>query len=328
VRVAVIIPVRQINDYIREALPYFAAQTYRDFEVIVVPNLATVDQLEGVRIIPSWPATGPAEKRQLGARSTDAELLAFIDDDAYPAPDWLERAVGHFEREDIQALGGPNVTPPQDGLRAQAGGWVLATKLGSGGNTYRFQPEAARDIDDFASVNLFVLRSAFEAVGGFDSDYWPGEDTKLCADIRYRLGGRIRYVPDVVVYHHRRPLFGAHLRQHARYGIHRGHFARVLPNTSRRPLYFAPAAFVAGLVGGGVTSMFVRRLRPIYLAALAVYLLAVLIASGSILRRSRDPAVAALAGAGIVATHVTYGAMFLRGFFGPAPRRYYADKRV
>ena len=40
-------------------------------------------------------------------------------------------------------------------------------------------------------VNLVVKREVFEAVGGYDSHYWPGEDTKLCLDITHKAGKKI-----------------------------------------------------------------------------------------------------------------------------------------
>ena len=92
--------------------------------------------------------------------------------------------------------------------------------------------------------------SVFKKTGGFDESFLTGEDTKVCMDIVYRQGKKLVYAPDVVVYHHRRPLFKPHLKQVRTYSRHRGLFARIFPKTSRRLTYFIPSTLVTGLVVG------------------------------------------------------------------------------
>ena len=76
-----------------------------------------------VRYLASGPV-GPAEKRDIGAKSARGNFLAFIDDDAYPAPEWLTSAVAIFEDDRVGAVGGPAVTPNSDSLLLQASGAV------------------------------------------------------------------------------------------------------------------------------------------------------------------------------------------------------------
>ena len=45
-----------------------------------------------LRVIPTG-KTRPAEKRNAGIRAAKGEVVAFLDDDAYPVPSWLEHAV-------------------------------------------------------------------------------------------------------------------------------------------------------------------------------------------------------------------------------------------
>ncbi|MBQ5511265.1 MAG: hypothetical protein IIT94_09040, partial [Prevotella sp.] len=78
-----------------------------------------------------------------------------------------------------------------------------------------------------------------------------GEDTLLCEDIVYGQGKRLVYDPWAIVYHHRRRLFGPHLRQLGRYAFHRGYFVKKSPKTSFKLSYFVPSLFVLGLVAGG-----------------------------------------------------------------------------
>ena len=157
--------------------------------------------------------------------------------------------------------------------------------------------------------NLIARASTLRELGGFDTRYWPGEDTILCMDIVHKLGKRIVYDPRVVVTHHRRPLFGPHLRQVGRYARHRGFFARRFPATSRRIAYMLPSLFVLGVAVGLPLSFVHPALRWLYLGTLAIYAALTFLAAAA----PRRPLVWLVTWAGVVATHFAYGVGFLRG---------------
>ena len=90
-KVSIIIPVKEINDYIREAVPKHLKLDYPDFEVLILPDRDSGEDFGPlVKIIPTYPKTGPADKRDLGTQKAQGEILAFIDDDAYPRRDWIK----------------------------------------------------------------------------------------------------------------------------------------------------------------------------------------------------------------------------------------------
>ena len=323
VEVTVIVPVRRINDYVRESLPFVLAQSGTSLEWICLPDAydpvddGIRDDGNTVRILPTGPV-GPAEKRDIGAKVARGRLLAFLDDDAYPSADWLSRVLPHFDDDTVAAVGGPGVTPPNDGFWKQASGWALASRLGSGGARDRYLPVGGvKDVDDWPSMNLIVRASDFQSVGGFDCKYFPGEDTKLCLELVHRLGKRIVYEPAAVVFHHRRDLFWGHFRQVGRYGEHRGHFVRAYPETSRRPVYFAPTVLLLTVL----TYPLVARLAPglarpvraaigAYLFLLAATVVEITLAVGSI-RLGLASAI------GVAMTHGWYGTKFVLGLLRP-----------
>ena len=309
-KVSIIIPCKEIGNYARESIEHCLRLDYPDFEIMVLPDAESSLNLSGVKVIPTGPV-GPAEKRNLAASKADSELLAFIDDDAYPDKSWLKKAMEHFQDTDVAAVGGPGITPPTDGLRQKASGLVLSSRIGSGANRFRNTPGLQMEIDDCPSCNFIIRKSVFQQVGGFDTHFWPGEDTKLCLEVTKKLHKSIIYDPEVVVYHHRRKLFKAHLKQVWNYAVHRGYFAKKLPQTSRRIFYFLPSVFLLGIILGTIASFFNPVLRLVFLSALAVYLLLVLISSFE----SRSVKVAPLVFLGVIATHLTYGSGFLKGLF-------------
>jgi len=236
------------------------------------------------------------------------EILAFIDDDAYPEKDWLRNALKNFRDPDVAAVGGPAVTPDEDSLKQKASGLVYASVLVSGKYAYRYLPKDRLEVDDYPSCNFLVRKSVMQQLGGFKTDFWPGEDTKLCLKITKELGKKIIYDPEVLVYHHRRPVFLAHLRQIANYALHRGYFVKKYPQTSLKIAYFLPSLLLIGIFSGGVLALSLVSLRAMYFLGLSLYLFLVLTFSFSGKLR-----LIPLVFSGIILTHLTYGFYFIKG---------------
>jgi GT2 family glycosyltransferase len=180
----------------------------------------------------------------------------------------------------------------------------------SGQYRYRYIPQKMRDVDDYPSCNLLVRKSVMDSLGGFDTKFWPGEDTKLCLDITHKLKKKIIYDPQVLVYHHRRKIYLAHLKQISNYGLHRGYFVKKYPETSLRLSYFLPTFFVLGLVSGGVISMLAPWFKTVYLTCLGLYLLLAFISSLSKELQLIFPVFFV-----IIFSHIAYGIFFLKGLF-------------
>ena len=116
------------------------------------------DKTATTTIIPTGKVR-PAEKRNIGINAAKGDLVAFIDDDAYPDAHWLEYAVKYFGDESIGAVGGPGVTPPGDGFLARAGGRVYYSLLVSG--NYRYRYKAGGDYLLNLAVIIFTLNKIF-----------------------------------------------------------------------------------------------------------------------------------------------------------------------
>lgn len=297
---------------LQECLEGIAAQTYRKHEVIVLPDGGDMRRPTSdmpLRVIPTGKVR-PAEKRNLGIKEAKGEIVAFIDDDAYPDAHWLEYAVKYFGDATIGGVGGPGVTPPNDPYLAQVGGRVYDSRLVSGNYRYRYKAGGVRrDVDDYPSCNLFVRKDLLDSFGGYRTDFWPGEDTLLCKDIVDRAK-RIVYDPWVIVNHHRRKLFGAHLRQLGRYAFHRGYFCKRYPSNSLHLSYFIPSAFVVynALLTLSCYVPMPTAWRVACGAPLGLYLLLVACSTFSF-----NPMTWLLTLLGVVASHVCYGVQFILG---------------
>lgn len=315
-RFSIIIPVRSINEFMKENITHLKRLNYSDFEVLII-----LDEDEeydfggdtGFKLYSVGPL-GPGEKRNIGAKHSTGDVLAFLDDDAHPSADWLSNASEIFKDLSVFALGAPAVTPPGAGTLEKGSGRVLESKLTSFSSVYRHIPKKHRLIYDYPTVNLFVRKDAFDKVGGFTTEFWPGEDTKLCLDLVNQFGRRFNYHPAPIVYHHRRNLFIPHLKQVSRYGKHRGQFARIFPDTSRLISYSIPSLFVLGLFFGLIFAVILPIMWIPYLFVLFVYIFLLIYESLRVVLIDRSLIGGLLVGIGILLTHIVYGTNFIIGF--------------
>ncbi|MFA5356585.1 MAG: glycosyltransferase [Candidatus Omnitrophota bacterium] len=306
--VSIIIAVKTWQKNLEECVAKCRELDYPDFEIIILPD-HEIGDVGGAQVIPTGPLN-PAKKRDMAVGSAKGDILAFIDDDAYPRKDWLKNAVVNFSDPDVAAVGGPAITAGNDDFMRKASGMVYSAPAVSGKYIYRYLPGKRAQIDDYPSCNFLVRRSIMLELGGFNTNFWPGEDTKLCLDITAGLGKKIIYDPAAVVYHHRRPLFLPHLKQIASYALHRGYFVKRYPHTSLKLAYFAPSLFSLGLLAGTVLSIIFTPLRAAYITGLFLYLFIILIFS-----ISKELRFIPYIFCGIILTHLTYGFYFLKGLF-------------
>ncbi len=317
---SIVIPVKAYNAYCEESLGT-CSRLYPDQEILFSPDEPCRVPFAGVTVLPSGPV-GPSYKRDLCMRQARGEVLAFLDDDAYPEKGWLEAAEEIFADPQVAAVGGPAVTPPADSPERWASGLVYQSFLVGGPHGFRYVPRAARLVDDYPTCNLLVRRDVMLSIGGFDTGFWPGEDTVACLKIVHDLKKKIVYSPRVLVYHHRRSMYGGHLKQVKSYALHRGFFVKRFPKTSLRPSYFLPSLLLAGAVFGWLPAVFWRPWILLWLAGMGFYALAAvfqgLVSIGQAPSDLRGWSLFSRVVSGIAATHFAYGFFFLKGLFSPS----------
>jgi len=305
--VSIIIPCIRIDDYTRQCIEHCKRLDYGNYEIVLLPDVES-DRVDGVKVIPTG-SVSPGAKRNIGIANSFGEICAFIDSDAYPKNDWLKNAVRYFGVSEVAAVGGPGLTPEEDNSMRKASGLVLSSfMVGNLSKRYKFQN--TRESDDIHSCNFIARKSVLLEIGGWNEKYWPGEDTLICRAVK-GLGKKMIESPDVVVYHHRRPLFKKHLIQVSSYGLHRGFFAKKFGENSLRSLYFAPSFLVAFLFTGSILSFFSYFTFIVFLSLVGGYLLFSLVTS---FLEVKDLKLIPVVWLGILLTHLSYGIMFTIGF--------------
>src|SRR3954463_2088009 len=90
----------------------------REILVVIDHNLALADrachQLPGARVIENTQQRGISGARNSGIAAARAAIIAFLDDDAIAAPDWLEQLLAGHSNPHVPGGGGA-VQPPRQG---------------------------------------------------------------------------------------------------------------------------------------------------------------------------------------------------------------------
>jgi len=313
---SIIIPVKDKNDYLIESIENCLNLSYPYYEILIFPDNSFDYSHPKVKVIPTG-AIGPAEKRDMAIKYASGDILAFLDDDAYPEKHWLGHASKYFNDEDndIAAVCGPAVTPESDGFIQQLSSEIYSSFIASGNVVFRYKPvNKVFEVDDFPSVNFIIRKDYFKAAGGFGSKFWPGEDTKLCMEIIV-MGKKIIYDPKILVYHHRRGEFKKHLFQIFNYSVHRGYFVKKYQKNSARLLYFLPSVFVLFLLFGAGLSFLHISIFYSFVSIIALYLILLIINSIIRFKDNKNLFISLLLMPSIFLTHIFYGAGFLKGLF-------------
>lgn len=188
------------------------AQTERRWRLIVLDNASREDERprlcdlpNDATIVQSAVNLGFAEGNNAAARDADTPYLVFLNPDAFPEPDWLEKLIATAEANpSAGAIGSLQLKAGAPGVLDGAGDVLHVSGMGyRGGYGHRRAAAAQTLAEPFSAcaAAMLVRRDAFGAIGGFDARYFCFfEDIDLC--FRLRLAGwRILQTPDAVVAH-------------------------------------------------------------------------------------------------------------------------------
>jgi glucosyl-dolichyl phosphate glucuronosyltransferase len=176
--------------------------------VAVDNNPGLAERLRSARpaavIVENRQGRGASNARNAGAAAADTPYLAFLDDDARARDGWLAALLAPLSGDGVVGVGGA-VEAAWESERPR---WFPDEFAWVVGASYRGLPEVTATVRNVWSENMAVRRDAFDAVGGFRSDFGKvghtsrPEDTDLCIRMSAASGGGTWvYVPAAIVDH-------------------------------------------------------------------------------------------------------------------------------
>ena len=200
--VAFYIPVYNVEPYLRSAIEGILSQSH-PIDALLVVNDGTRD--DSIAIAREYPVTilehpenrGLAAARNTAFRNTTCDLIASVDTDACPDPDWLRHAVMTFENapSSLAAVGGMLIEAYTDTV---PDAW-RAAHLAQHWGCARQYPSPL-----LFGANTVFQREALVSVGGYDERFRTNtEDADM--DRRLRAQGYdVAYEPAMKAHHMRR----------------------------------------------------------------------------------------------------------------------------
>jgi glycosyltransferase involved in cell wall biosynthesis len=228
-QLSLVICTRNRASQLAQSIESLTRLQYRSsWELIIVDNGSTDETQEILKkyretlplkiIIESRPGAGRARNR--GWVSSRGEIVAFTDDDCYPAPDFLSSVARCFEESpQLGFVGGRILLHDPEDYRI-----TIQEKT----SRQQFLPGEFIRPGLIQSANLACRRTALESVRGFDERFGPGslficEDLDLIARMLAN-GWWGAYEPRPLVYHHHRRRTEEALRLMRQYDRGRGAF--------------------------------------------------------------------------------------------------------
>jgi glycosyltransferase involved in cell wall biosynthesis len=149
-------------------------------------------------------ARGAGKARNHGVNVATGSIIAFLDDDAVAAPEWIENAAKAFADPRVLGVGG-TIEPS---WAAAAPRWMAEEFYWTVGCTYPGLPTSPAPVRNLIAANMFVRRDVFVELGGFRAGFGKSgtrsgtEETDLCirATQRWRDGIWL-HDPEVAIRH-------------------------------------------------------------------------------------------------------------------------------
>jgi glycosyltransferase involved in cell wall biosynthesis len=194
-----------------EAIESVEAQTVAPLEIVLVsdhsPKLleAASQRWPSVHVVANRESQGLSGARNTGVSECRGDVVAFLDDDAAAAADWLERLTAAYADPAVVAVGG-TVRPNWAGGRPRwfppEFDWVV-------GCTHSGMPAEPAPVRNLVGANMSMRREALVEVGGFRRELGRVgtlpvgcEETDLCIRVgRQRPQDVILYDPLATVDH-------------------------------------------------------------------------------------------------------------------------------
>ena len=248
---SIVIPVYNRPDEVDELLASIAAQTVRDFEVVVVEDGSTVPCEDvvnkygelGVRYLKKKNG-GPGMARNYGVEHSQGEYVIILDSDCVLPEGYLAAVDKELAANPCDAFGGPDAAHESFTNVQKAISYSMTSFFTTGG-IRGGKKKGAMDKFYPRSFNMGIRRDAYLKLHGFSKMRF-GEDI----DFSYRVveaGYTSRLFPEAWVWHKRRTDMDKFFKQVFNSGIARINLTKRHPGTLKL-VHLLPMVFTLGVL--------------------------------------------------------------------------------
>ncbi|MBH1970625.1 glycosyltransferase [Moraxellaceae bacterium AER2_44_116] len=209
-RISIVINTLNRGASLQQTLTSFKWLKYSgEFEVVVVNGPSTDDSQ---KVIESWlpqirvgrcDVANLSKSRNIGIAMAQGDVVAFIDDDGIPEPEWLEQIAHAYASSDVGAVGG--FVFDHTGYDFQAK-YCVVDRLGNADESITKATPQLSFPRSFRFPHLLGTNSTFRRdvllqVGGFDEEYeYFLDETDVCLRV-VDAGYVIQQLPNAYVHH-------------------------------------------------------------------------------------------------------------------------------
>ncbi len=218
--VSVYIPCYNAEKFLDRVIPALMAQTHPITEVLIIDDgsidatVAVARRYENttkypIRVIQHDGNKGLGAARNTGVRESKTELIASLDADCAPRPDWLEKLMRHLSDESIAGAGGKLI---ESVILGVADKWRAVHMSQQWGPSVIINPEFL-----YGHSNVFRV-SAIKKTGYYDEQFRTNAEDYHMSVALLKAGYRLIYEPQAEVLHLKTDTIRSVLTAYWRYG--------------------------------------------------------------------------------------------------------------
>jgi len=199
-KVSIIIPAYNEEQYIGDTLRAVLAQNHPDIEIIVVDNNSTdrtkdkVREFSGIRLVEEK-RRGVQWARERGRQEAQGEIIANLDADCLPDTAWVEKALCYFDNSSVVAVSGPYDYYDGAPVFRTASSFIQRFCFNI---LHRIAYHLFGRGVFVMGGNLFICADALQKIGGYNTSIaFYGDDTDTAN--RLLSVGKVLYRNDVTV---------------------------------------------------------------------------------------------------------------------------------
>ena len=278
---SVICPIYNEESRIEECILSILAQDYpkEDLEVLFVDGQSSDRTREiianymlnysFIKLLDNPKRIAPAALN-IGIRASSGDIIMRLDAHAKYPENYFSLLVNRLKESGADNVGGVCRTlPARDTSVCRAIAHAMSSPFGMGNSYFRIGSDHEMWVDT-VPFGCFK-REIFDKIGLFDEELVRNQDDEFNGRI-IKNGGRILLLPQVVVDYFARDSLTKTAKMFFQYGLFKPlvNYKLQKPTTLRQ---FIPPLFFAGLIAGGLLSVFSKTILWIFVSVIVLYVL-------------------------------------------------------